>query len=137
MKHEAKAPPGWGEEAMQHLKKEYKGGDSAAFGTAWTLHKRGVSGDEYLEGKKSVLDRAVKTAVNELFGKKANHQVPRLVDAVNDVLDEMENDAASNRMLRQVVGDYIGQMRGYLRSILEVEEGEMEQGLMAASHKGE
>lgn len=137
MKHEAKAPPNWGENAMQHLKKEYKGDTNAAFGTAWTLHERGVTGEEYLAGKKSVLNRAVKTAVDELFGKKANGQVPRLVGAVNDVLDEMENDAASDRRLRQVVGQYIGQMRAYLKSILGVEEEEMESGLMAASRKGE
>ena len=137
MKHEAKAPPGWGEEAMQHLKKEYKGGDSAAFGTAWTLHKRGVSGDEYLEGKKSVLNCAVKTAVDELFGKKANGQVPRMVGAITDILSEMESVAASDWKMKQMVGGYIKQIQGYLRSILEVEEEEMESGLMAASRKGE
>ena len=149
MKHEAKAPPRWGEDAMQHLKRQYKGDNDAAFGTAWTLHERGVTGEEYLERKKSVLNCAVKTAVDELFGKKANHQVPRLVAAIQDTLSEMEG--AVNRD-RSIVGGYAAEIRGYLDSILRVEEGEEETmepgveekaevppppGLMAAGRKGE
>lgn len=88
-----------------------------------------------LEGKNSTLDRAVKSVVNEMFGKKANGQVPRLVGAITDILSEMESVAASDWKMKQTVGGYIGQIQGYLRSILEVEEEEMESGLMAASRK--
>jgi hypothetical protein len=49
----AKAPPGWGEKAMRRLKEQYPGHPDKAFATAWSLHKRGVSGEDYLSGKSS------------------------------------------------------------------------------------
>lgn len=128
MKHEAKAPPGWGEKAMQHLKKEYKGDDDAAFGTAWTLHERGVSGGEYLGGKESTLDRAVKSAVDGMFGKKANNQVPHLVGAIKEQMNEMLAAAGGQRRLLE--GPF-SEMHGYLNAILEVERTEAETGVMA------
>jgi len=49
----AKAPPGWGEKAMRRLKEQYPGHPEKAFATAWSLHKRDVSGEDYLSGKSS------------------------------------------------------------------------------------
>jgi hypothetical protein len=49
----AKAPPGWGEKAMRRLKEQYPGHPEKAFATAWSLHKRNVSGEDYLSGKSS------------------------------------------------------------------------------------
>lgn len=84
-----------------------------------------------------ILDRVVKSAVGEMFGRKANGHVPRLVGAITDILGEMDSVAADDWKMRQTIGEYSEQIRGYLRAILEVEEEEMESGLMAASRKGE
>jgi hypothetical protein len=49
----AKAPPGWGEKAMRRLKEQYSGHPERAFATAWSLHGRGVSGEDYMSDKSS------------------------------------------------------------------------------------
>ena len=78
-----------------------------------------------------ILDRVVKSAVGEMFGKKANGQVPRLVDAIKEQMDEMLATAGGHRSLLRILTGPFSEMRGYLDTILEIEGTEAETGIMA------
>jgi len=81
---------------------------------------------------KSASDCAVKSAVDEMFGKKANDQVPHLVGAIKSQMDEILAVAGGQRNFLRILEGPFGEMRGYLNGILAVERQEMESGIMAS-----
>ena len=83
------------------------------------------------EVENTALDHAVKSAVDEMFGKKANGQVPHLVDAIQTQMDEILATAGGQRGILRILEGPFGEMRGYLKSILRVEREEMATGEMA------